>query len=170
MELWDVYDQCMQKQARTHVRGVPLEEGDYHLIVHVYPVNDRGEILIQKRADTVKTKPGMWATTGGSVIAGETFFQGAMRELQEELGIVADAEHTRLLTIMQRPNRFRGVWLVHTNVTEDDLVLQEEEVADAKWVTPDQIRQMLANGEFWQYDYLEWLFQEIARIQQENWK
>ena len=99
-EFWDVYDQCMQKTGRTHVRGVPLEDGDFHLIVHVYPVNSQGEILIQKRADTVKTKPGVWATTGGSVIAGENFFEGGLRELREELGIVADEKNTRLLAVM----------------------------------------------------------------------
>ena len=135
MEFWDVYDQCMQKTGRTHVRGVPLEEGDYHLIVHVYPVNSQGEILIQKRADTVKTKPGVWATTGGSVIAGENFFEGGLRELREELGIVADEKNTRLLAVMQRPNRFRAVWLVRTDITREELQLQKEEAVSYTHLT-----------------------------------
>ena len=169
MEFWDVYDQCMQKTGRTHVRGVPLEEGDYHLIVHVYPVNSQGEILIQKRADTIKTKPGVWATTGGSVIAGENFFEGGLRELREELGIVADEKNTRLLAVMQRPNRFRAVWLVRTDITREELQLQKEEVADAMWATPDKIREMVGTGEFWHYDYLEWLFRKIDKVREEGW-
>lgn len=169
MELWDVYDQCMQKTGRTHVRGIPLEEGDYHLIVHVYPVNKKGEILIQKRADTVQTKPGLWATTGGSVLQNENFLEGGLRELREELGIVADVEDTRLLAVMQRPNRFRAVWLVRTEVAREDLYLQEEEVSDAMWATPDTIRKMVQTGEFWHYDYLEWLFQKIDTIREEGW-
>lgn len=169
MELWDVYDQCMQKTGRTHVRGVPLEEGDYHLIVHVYPINSKGEILIQKRADTVKTKPGLWATTGGSVIAGEDFFAGCKRELKEELGLTATEENTRLIAMMQKPNRFRAVWLVRTEAAVSDLSLQKEEVADAKWATPDTIREMVKTGEFWEYDYLDWLFEKIDQVRSENW-
>lgn len=169
MELWDVYNQCMQKTGRTHVRGVPLKEGDYHLIVHVYPVNSKGEILIQKRAPHVKTKANMWATTGGSVIAGEDFYQGGMRELREELGIEVSEEDVRLISVMERPNRFRAVWLVRTDVDISDLKLQKEEVADAMWATPDRIRQMVKSGEFWHYDYLEWLFRKIEGLRQSGW-
>ncbi len=169
MELWDVYDQCMVKQDRTHVRGVPLEEGDYHLIVHVYPVNSKGEILIQKRAANVRTKPNMWAITGGSVLAGEEFLQGAMRELKEEMGIAVDESDIRLLSIMERPNRFRGVWLVRSNVELADLKLQKEEVADAKWATPEEIMKMVEDGEFWHYDYLDWIFNKIQENRKEGW-
>ena len=169
MELWDVYDQCMQKTGRTHVRGEDLPEGDYHLIVHVYPINSKGEILIQKRADTVKTKPGLWATTGGSVVAGEDFFQGCKRELKEELGLMATQENTRLISLTQKPNRFRTVWFVRTEVDASECVLQEEEVADVKWATPDTIRKMIADGEFWHYDYIEWLFEKIEEVRTEGW-
>lgn len=53
MELWDLYDGCFKKTGRTHERGKPLPEGQYHLVVHIYPINRKGEILIQKRLDTV---------------------------------------------------------------------------------------------------------------------
>lgn len=168
MELWDVYNQCMQKTGRTHERGVPLPEGDYHLIVHIYPVNSKGEILIQKRAECVKTKAGIWAATGGSVIAGENFFEGCRRELKEELGINATEENTRLISIMQRPNRFRAVWLVHSEAAISELTLQKEEVSDARWVTPDEIREMVKAGEFWEYDYLDWLFEKIEEVRGEG--
>lgn len=169
MELWDVYDQCMQKTGRTHVRGVDLPEGDYHLIVHIYPINSQGEILIQKRADTVKTKPGLWATTAGSVIAGENFLEGCKRELYEELGIVASEKNIKLIAINQKENRFRAIWLVRTDIEASECVLQEEEVSDAKWASPDQIREMIETGEFWHYDYIEWLFTRIDQVRREVW-
>lgn len=170
MELWDVYDQCMQLTGRTHERGVPLQEGEYHLIVHVYPVNNKGEILIQKRAANVRTKPNMWATTGGSVVAGEDMYTGAMRELKEELGIEVEREDARLLSIMERPNRFRSVWMVKTDKEISELSLQKEEVADVKWATADEIRRMIQTGEFWHYDYMEWLFKKIDGIIQDGWR
>ena len=48
MEQWDIYDKCFVKTGRTHERGKTLEEGDYHLVVHIYPINSKGQILIQK--------------------------------------------------------------------------------------------------------------------------
>lgn len=169
MELWDVYDQCMKKTNRTHVRGVDMPEGDYHMIVHVYPVNSKGEILIQKRADCVKTKPGIWAITGGSVIAGEDIFTGCLRELQEEVGITAVPEDVRLVSITQKPGRFRSVWIVRSNVELSELTLQEEEVSEVKWATPETIMNMVKTGEFWEYDYLDWIFAKIAELQEEGW-
>ncbi|MBQ5561528.1 MAG: NUDIX domain-containing protein [Lachnospiraceae bacterium] len=169
MELWDVYDQCMQKTERTHPRCTPMKDGDYHLIVHVYPINSKGEILIQKRAESVQTKPNIWATTGGSVLAGEDMFSGALRELEEELSIKAEEKDVRLLGVMERPNRFRSVWLVRTDVEIDELTLQKEEVADAKWATPEIIKQMMKDGEFWKYDYMDWLFRKIKEVQEDGW-
>ena len=46
-------------------------------------VDDKGRFLLGKRSDT-----GMWATPGGHVEEGESFEQAAIRELQEETGIV----------------------------------------------------------------------------------
>ena len=47
--------------------------GEYHLIVHVCLINERGEMLIQQRSDNVEKWPGMWdLTIGGHVLAGET--------------------------------------------------------------------------------------------------
>lgn len=169
MELWDVYDQYLQKTGRTHVRGEEMPEGDYHLTVHVYPVNHKGEILIQKRADTVKTKPGMWAITGGSVIAGEELFEGCCRELREELGIAPPKEDFSLLSITQKPGRYRCVWIVRSEAKLSELTLQKEEVADVKWATPQMILEMIEKKEFWEYDYLDWIFEKIEQFRESGW-
>lgn len=161
MELWDIYDQCFEKTGRIHIRGEELKEGDYHLIVHVFPVNPKGEILIQKRADTVKTKPGIWAATGGSVIAGETAWEGCKRELKEEIGLAANKENTQLMGIIKKKDRFRSIWVIQCDAALNELTLQKEEVAEAKWASLDEIRQMVKEQTFWAYDYLEWLFEKI---------
>lgn len=48
-------------------------------------INEKGEILLQKRKDN-----GMWAYPGGSMELGESFEQCAERELKEETGLVAE--------------------------------------------------------------------------------
>lgn len=47
MELWDLYDIDRRKTGETHVRGVDVPEGRYHMVVHVVIFNSRGEMLIQ---------------------------------------------------------------------------------------------------------------------------
>ena len=44
--------------------------------------NERGEILLQKRADN-----GFWSMPGGAVDPGESVEQGALREVWEETGL-----------------------------------------------------------------------------------
>jgi len=43
------------------------------------------EILLQKRSRLKKSNPGKWAYVGGHLKSGETYLEGALRELQEEM-------------------------------------------------------------------------------------
>jgi len=97
LELWDVLDRDGYKKGRVMVRGDEIQPGDYHSVVHVWIRNDKGEYMIQKRSDTVEQWPGIWAATGGSVIAGEDSLSGAVRELEEEMGLSLDRSTFRRL-------------------------------------------------------------------------
>lgn len=158
MELWDVYDGCFRMTGRTHERGMPLPHGDYHLVVHIYPVNKKGEILIQKRVDTVSWKPGYWAATGGSATAGEDAFTACQRELKEEIGLEATLENSSLALMYRRNDSFSTVWLVRTDADLEEFQLQPEEVAAVKWVSPEEIKKMITSGIFIDYSYLDYLF------------
>ncbi|MBO4495678.1 MAG: NUDIX hydrolase [Clostridiales bacterium] len=48
-------------------------------------VNERNEILLQKRADN-----GFWGWPGGSLELGESFEEAAIREAKEESGLICD--------------------------------------------------------------------------------
>ncbi|WP_042369548.1 NUDIX hydrolase [Streptacidiphilus neutrinimicus] len=60
-------------------------------------VNDAGEILLQRRRDT-----GQWALPGGAQDIGETAAECALRECQEETGILA--EITGFLGVYTNPH------------------------------------------------------------------
>ena len=85
----DLYDAGSNPLGRTVRRGEPLAPGEYHLVVQVWVRNSRGEFLIQKRRLGLDEAPGLWAATAGWVAAGEDSLEGAVRELEEELGIRA---------------------------------------------------------------------------------
>ena len=162
MELWDVYDKYRQKTGRTHERGNPLNEGDYHLVVHVWIVNDKGEFLIQKRQPWKNGWPNMWdGSAAGSAILGDSSEAAAIRETKEELGIDLDISKGEILFTIKSSSSFEDIWLVRQNVDINDLKLQYEEVADAKWATLEEIKLMMQSGEFISLDYYDDLFEMI---------
>ncbi|MDR1769285.1 MAG: NUDIX domain-containing protein [Hungatella sp.] len=145
MELWDVYDENRSATGKTHVRGVPLGTGEYHLVADVWLVNENQEILLTRRHPD-KPYGLMWECTGGSVLVGETTVQGALRELSEEVGIRAEKEQLLLIHSVRLKERFVDTYITRQNVTIKDITIQQEEVVDAKFVTFEQLLEMWKQG------------------------
>jgi 16S rRNA (adenine1518-N6/adenine1519-N6)-dimethyltransferase len=62
-----------------------------HRAVHVLLLNNRGELLLQKRSYRKDRYPGCWdSSASGHVDAGESYVACAARELEEEIGATAD--------------------------------------------------------------------------------
>lgn len=146
MEKWDVYDKDRNPLGRTHVRGVPRPEGDFHVIVGIWVVNSLRQVLLTLRCESKKQSPLKWENTGGSVLAGETSLHAAMRELKEETGIVVTEEEFTLLGNYVGENLFIDVYILQKDVALADIVLQPGETIDAKWVSIEQLEQMCADG------------------------
>lgn len=50
MKKWDLYTKYREKTGEEHIRGEEIPEGLYHLVVHVWIRNSRGEYLLSRRA------------------------------------------------------------------------------------------------------------------------
>lgn len=147
-ELWDVYDKDRRPLGKTHPRGVPLPTGEYHLIVLVMLQNDKGELLITRRAPN-KGFPNMWEFTGGSALAGDDSLTSALREMREETGIELDPKNGRIVAQEQAwSDAFGDLWLFRQNFDLDKIVLQENETTAAKTATREEILRMIEAGEF----------------------
>ena len=151
MELWDLRDEQGNPTGETMVRGEHLLPGQSHLVVHIWVSDSRGRLLIQKRASHLKLMPGIWAATGGSAIAGEESEAAARRELFEELGIPTKEGELRRAGRIRRRNSFTDIWILRRDVELADLRLQAEEVADAAWVTREELIAMVADRRFHHY-------------------
>ncbi|MEG2289257.1 MAG: GNAT family N-acetyltransferase [Clostridium sp.] len=162
MELWDVYDKYREATGRTHERGNKMTDGDYHMVVHIWIINDRGEFLIQKRQPWKIGWPNMWdCATAGSAQQGDNSTMAVIREVKEELGLDINPRKLEPLFTVKFANGFDDIWIIRDNINIEDLKLQYEEVADARWATESEIREMIASGEFIYHTYIDYLFKLI---------
>lgn len=146
MEKWDLYTKYREKTGKEHIRGEEIPEGLYHLAVHVWIRNSKGEYLLSRRAADRPTYPFFWETVGGSVLQGETSIEGAVREVKEEVGITLSPESGQLAFTKIRDTvngeKFRDildVWVFYYDGEADLTAATTKEVAECKWLRSDQI-------------------------------
>lgn len=164
-EQWDIFDRNGNPTGRTTLRGnCTLAPGEYHLVVHIWVLSSDGKFLIQRRSEQKKLMPGEWAATGGAAVAGEDSFTAAARELYEELGIESDRDTLTLLTRMKRRNSLLDIWVITADLPVSALTLQQSEVAEARWVTENELKEMIANGKYHHYgnEYFDTVFSAIS--------
>jgi len=161
-EIWDVLDSKGVKTGRLHERGKPMPAGDYHLVVHVWKHNGRGEWLIDERAPRgTDTWGHKWETTGGSAVAGDDSLSAALRESKEELGIDLDPRKGELFRRIVYDSFLVDVWVFEHDCAIEEIRFQKGETCRAAWASADMIRGMMANGEFlgerfyWYFDEME---------------
>ncbi len=154
-ELWDAYDRDGNPLGFDLVRGKPLPEGVYHLVVEVLAVTNDGQVLLTKRHPD-KAWGGLWEYTGGSVLKGETPVQGALRELREETGIAVSAQDLHPVYVDTWPETAgmgAGSSIYHSFVTffdpaEQTIRLQEGETVDYKLLPYESFKQFLLEDRF----------------------
>ena len=146
-ELWDVLDVNRQLTGRVHRRGEALPKGDYHLVVDIWIRNREGKFLITKRSPN-KGYPNMWEMTGGSALAGDDSLTAALREVQEETGIVLPPENGRLIWQYTRPDSHKDVWLFEYDFDPEKVVLQEGETCDKGVASREEIEKLMRDGKF----------------------
>lgn len=160
IELWDVYTKDREKTGRLHSRGSKMNDGEYHMVVHVCIFNSKNQLLIQKRQPSKKGWPNMWdITVGGSALRGESSCQAAEREVFEEIGLKLDLSDARPDFTINFVDGFDDYYLLEQEVNLDELHLQTEEVQAVRWVDQEEVLQMQEQGTMIPYWFLDKLFE-----------
>ncbi|MGP6172880.1 NUDIX domain-containing protein [Corynebacterium sp. A21] len=92
VEHWDITDVSGQPTGDIYLRGAPdWPAGGFHVVSTICVYRPVGEVLLTRRA-AHKDMPLTWEFPGGSVLAGESGVEGAVRELWEETGLRVSPE------------------------------------------------------------------------------
>ena len=183
MELLDVLDENGRPTGKVEDRKIIHEKGLWHYHVGIWIINKQGEILFQKRTHNKKRNPDKWARTGGHVAAGESPFEGIIRETNEELGIKLNKKDISLLGIEKHIidnkdgiiNRtYNYIFLAIVDYKISEYVLQKEEVSEVKYMTLEEMIKEKENKNkdytFYNWDeenftrHVEWIKEGMKKI------
>lgn len=87
-EYIDVLDGDGNKTGESRTMDDIHKYGLVHRTAHVWILNNRKQLLLQRRAESMGIYPFFWdISSAGHISSGETSLQGAKRETKEELNL-----------------------------------------------------------------------------------
>lgn len=116
-------------------RSVMREQHLIHRASYILVFNSKNELFLQKRTKTKDVFPGTWdVAAGGVVLAGESYEESAVRELDEELGVTGvNFRHHFDHFYEDESNRVWG--RIFTCIHDGPFTLQEEEIEYGRFLS-----------------------------------
>lgn len=151
-EKFDVLNEWGEFTGKFATRDECHKNGLWHRAVYAFIINDKKEVLLQKRSSNKKQWSDMWdVTVGGHVLVGEFGREALIRETKEELGIdIADCDirylvgSTSIDTHKDIINKhFNECYTITKNIDLAEIKLQKEEVSEVRFFTIEEIMKMI---------------------------
>jgi isopentenyldiphosphate isomerase len=119
-----------------------------HRATYILVFNSRGELYVQKRTEHKDVFPGYYdVAAGGVILAEESYEEGAVRELEEELGI-RDVPLTRLFDFSYKDESVKIWGAAFSCLYDGEVVLQQEEVESGAFLVVDEVFRLAASQPF----------------------
>lgn len=144
-EVFDLYNRQRHPLNRTAEEGTPLSAGCYRLWVTGWIESTKGAFLMVRP----KAGDGRWeALSGGVATGGEGSLTAVLRHAKEELGLEVDPKSVKLLNSerQEKDRLFYDVFLLRSDTKLDELTVNAETLAEARWMMPAEIAQLAQDG------------------------
>ena len=154
-EKLDVLNQFGEFTGKIATRDECHKKGLWHRAVYAFIIDDKGNVLLQKRSKNKKLWPNMWdVTVGGHVDSGEFGRQALIREVKEELGIELDDSDIKYLVGSTSINKkgdiinkhYNECYLITKDISISEIKIQKEEVSEVKYFSKDELLKRISNN------------------------
>ncbi len=151
-EKFDIVDNQGRPLGYTKSKSIVHKEGLWHRSVHIWIINSKNEILLQKRSANKKIGPNLWdISVAGHMSAGDTSKKCAVREIKEELGIDINPQKLEFLETVRKDKEyppyiereFNDIYLLCWDLDINSLTFCKEEVAEVKYVPIEEFLNMI---------------------------
>ena len=171
MEFIDIVDENDKLTGRVEERKIVDKENLWHRVVSCWIMNEKGEILLQKRSSSKDRNPNRWGKTGGHVDSGESTDNAIKREVKEEIGIEIPNNQIVLTDIYKSKDMndkyFGYNYLFIVDYKIEDYILQKEEVDEVKYITIEEMENIKKNNDK-DYTFSDWsdesFFEEMNKL------
>lgn len=154
MEWFDIVDENGEPEGEIVSREAAHFFGIRHRTSHVWVLRQwegRVQVLLQKRSEVKDSFPGCYdISSAGHIPAGQGYMESALRELEEELGLVATEKELIDLGLYShvfertfhgrrfQDNQVSRVYVLWRDVAAKSLQLQTSEVSSVRWMDLDE--------------------------------
>lgn len=154
MEYLDILDSNGNKTGEIKPRNEVHSKGYWHKGVHIWIINSKRELLVQRRSENKDVYPNkLYISVAGHPISGEEEIESIKREFFEEIGVELDTSKLEyLFTFSQEvienngkflDNQFYDVYLIELDLDINSLKLQKDEVSEVKNIYYKDFEQMI---------------------------
>jgi len=122
-----------------------LTEDDIYRVSALWIENDKGQVLLARRAFTKKKDPGMWGpAVAGTVDKGETYELNIIKEANEELGLQNIKLNKGIKDRVKHPhNHFTQWFFLKLDQPLECFTIDKKEVAEIKWFDKEELDKLI---------------------------
>jgi len=139
MEMLEYYDEFNNEILGVAERKVIHDKELWHREIAVWVMNEKKELLLQRRSSKKKIGANKLSITAGHIDMGERPEKAALRELKEEIGLEFKESELYFIGVYKNEqknnNCFSYNYIVKTNKKIEQMTMQEEEVSELMYIS-----------------------------------
>lgn len=148
MELIKIVDENGNFTGKIMDKDEAHDKNLLHNEVGLFLINDKGQVLLQKRSANKRFDPNKWALCAGHVEAHESLEEAMLREAKEEIGIDISKNDLHQfgekdVLIRNSNSHITYFYYIKTNMEEKEFTIQEDELSEVKWFYIDEVIDMI---------------------------